>query len=732
MSGPVNHTYRFGPFSIDAEKRVLLRDGEVVPLTPKAFDTLLTLVEHQGEVLDKARLMEMLWPDSEVEEANLALHISAVRKALGESPNQRRYIITVSGRGYRFAADVRRTNDDATNLIVARYTKSTLVVQDQHWPDPLELSRPIPASRAQRRLNRTMVIAAVFVVAAAALGVYWLTIHSNAKGGAVVAVPFRDMNILRLSTSGKVTHAAISPDGKYVAHVTEDAEGDSLWVRSVAAPANVRVAGPAATEYVWVTFAPDGNSIYYLALDRDKGDTDLYRVAVLGGPSSKAAYDIGPVGFSPNRKQIAFIRMENDASGVVVADDGGANERTLATREQPDFFLMTWNAPGWSPDGKTIACPVRLNDARGSYETLVGVSLNDGTQRLLTGERWHHVGQAAWLADGSGLLVTASQNATAPEQVWHIALKSGEATRVTHDLNDYHDLSLTENSTKLAAVQHYSVSSIWVAPASDTSVAKQIASDTGWIEDMAWTPEGRIIYSTNAGNSAEIWVMNADGSNPRQLTIDAHPEHGLTVSPDDRYIFFASDRAGHFNIWRVNSDGTNLKQMTAGEGDYYPECTPDARWVVYQHAEVQPTLWKVPTEGGDAVQLTKTRACRPAISPDGRMIAFHYLDPDLDKWGAGIVSSDGGPRLKRFDFPPTVAWRFVRWSPDRNSIAYANSPGGVSDIWRQPIDGSPPKRLTALKAERIFAFDWSRDSHTFAFVRGVETSDVVLIEQGQE
>jgi Tol biopolymer transport system component len=79
-----------------------------------------------------------------------------------------------------------------------------------------------------------------------------------------------------------------------------------------------------------------------------------------------------------------------------------------------------------------------------------------------------------------------------------------------------------------------------------------------------------------------------------------------------------------------------------------------------------------------------------------------------------------------------VTWRFVRWSPDSQSIAYVNTTGGFSDIWAQPLDGSPPKQLTHFKAEKIIAFDWSPDGRTFAFVRGVETSDVILIEQGQK
>src|SRR5712692_565587 len=138
MSEPINRFYQFGPFCIDAEKRVLLRDGELVPLAPKAFDTLLVLVQHHGQVLEKDGLMEMLWPDSEVEEANLPLHISALRKALGESPNERRYIITIPGRGYRFAAEVKEAGGDTSEVIVARYTKSTLVIQDQEQSRTLE------------------------------------------------------------------------------------------------------------------------------------------------------------------------------------------------------------------------------------------------------------------------------------------------------------------------------------------------------------------------------------------------------------------------------------------------------------------------------------------------------------------------------------------------------------------------------------------------------------------
>src|SRR6266487_3780342 len=103
MNEPQSYIYEFGDFRVDAAKRLLVnRDGEAIPVTPKVFDTLLYLVEHQGLVLDKDELMQAIWPHTVVEENNLNQSISALRRVLGESRGESRYIATVPGRGYRF------------------------------------------------------------------------------------------------------------------------------------------------------------------------------------------------------------------------------------------------------------------------------------------------------------------------------------------------------------------------------------------------------------------------------------------------------------------------------------------------------------------------------------------------------------------------------------------------------------------------------------------------------
>ena len=108
---PPKKIYEFGPFQLDERRRLMLKSGEIVPLTSKAFETMLALVENHSRVVDKDELLKRIWPDAVVEERNLTVNISTLRKALGESPESHEYIVTVPGRGYRFVASVRESSD---------------------------------------------------------------------------------------------------------------------------------------------------------------------------------------------------------------------------------------------------------------------------------------------------------------------------------------------------------------------------------------------------------------------------------------------------------------------------------------------------------------------------------------------------------------------------------------------------------------------------------------------
>jgi len=155
MQTPVANLYEFGEFQLDTSKRLLRRlDGTPVPLTSRVFDTLLYMVRHHAAVLDKERIMEAVWPDSIVEENNLAQAISKLRQVFGETPGSHSYIVTIPGRGYRFVAEVNERPTTAVavepqgpspNFPDAADTAATTEVADSPIP-------PFAVSDAQRRL----------------------------------------------------------------------------------------------------------------------------------------------------------------------------------------------------------------------------------------------------------------------------------------------------------------------------------------------------------------------------------------------------------------------------------------------------------------------------------------------------------------------------------------------------------------------------------------------------
>src|SRR5215467_262477 len=122
--------YEFGPFRVDAQREILLRAGEPVPLTPKTFQILLVLLRHNQELVTKDDLMKAVWPDTFVEEANLSRNIFMLRKALGETSQDHRYIVTVPGRGYRLADSVRLLPDQETAIVVAHHSKVQVQISE--------------------------------------------------------------------------------------------------------------------------------------------------------------------------------------------------------------------------------------------------------------------------------------------------------------------------------------------------------------------------------------------------------------------------------------------------------------------------------------------------------------------------------------------------------------------------------------------------------------------------
>jgi len=126
-----DHLYEFETIRVDVARRRLWRDGQVVPLNPKAFDLLLALIEERGRMIEKDELMQRVWPDTAVEENNLTVNMAALRKALGEQARAPRYILTIPGSGYRFVAEVREARGESGGLVVQQRTRTSITIEEE-------------------------------------------------------------------------------------------------------------------------------------------------------------------------------------------------------------------------------------------------------------------------------------------------------------------------------------------------------------------------------------------------------------------------------------------------------------------------------------------------------------------------------------------------------------------------------------------------------------------------
>jgi Tol biopolymer transport system component len=536
---------------------------------------------------------------------------------------------------------------------------------------------------------------------------------------------FQTMRLAKLTSTGNVGRlgVAVSPDGKYLAYATSESGQQSLWVRHVATSSNVQIVAPADVGYQGLIFSPDGSYVYYSI--KKGGLATLYQVPVLGGQSRKLIEDAGPVTFSPDGSRLGFIR--GDGRTLMIANADGTGVQTLAMRTGGE----TWRAPTWSPDGRVIASGVFSptdNNCR-----LVEVAVKDGTEKPITGPPWLQVTGMTWLPDGSGLALSGGDPETKLSQIWLVSYPDGKAHKVTNDLNNYTAVSLTADGKTLATIQGDRISNIWVAPGGDANLARKITFEIGrddGLSGLSWTPDSRIVYSARIAGTFDLWIVDQDGSNNRQLTFNARNNYSASVTPDGRYITFVSDRGGNNNIWRMDLDGSNAKQLTNSPGiAQSPDCSPDSKWVVYQITRDQKTtIWKVSIDDGDQIQLTNEYSVDPAVSPDGKSLACAYGEPKADATAKlAIIPFAGGPPARLLDLPNVVKSRSFRWTVDGRGLIYRDSRDRVSNLWSQPLDVSPPKQLTDFKAEEIFWFEWSRDGKGLALARGHMGSDVVMI-----
>jgi eukaryotic-like serine/threonine-protein kinase len=536
-----------------------------------------------------------------------------------------------------------------------------------------------------------------------------------------------------IMTTSNVREGAISPDGKYVAVVVEDAGKQSIKIQQPYNAGESKVIADGG-EYRGLVFSRDGYSVYYLAKD-EKGSA-LYKVPILGGAARKLVSGLEtPIALSPDGTKLAFVRRNAGGTVLVTAKADGTGERELATAPaQSEFSTLRINSgPAWSPDGKVIACPI-MSMGDQMHMEVVALNVDDGSLKPIGSRQWFLIGQLGWLSDGSSLIM-AAQEKTPPQatsQIWLVNYPGGEARTLTTDVGYYQGIGLTADSTGLITTKTNQTSKIWIASLSEPKNVEELpASKNKGSGGLVWTPDGSIVYASNETGTMEIWTTNVNGSDVRQLTFDKHTcvEPAVSLS-DSRFIVFASYASGKPHIFRIDKNGSNLKQLTSGTYEDWPDLSPDGQWVIYHGSDSSgDRIWKVSIDGGAPTLLSDKTAQHPIFSPDGKLIAC-YLREDGSPAQLAVLPVAGGLPLKTFSIPVSVAdqWVGPRWTADGKAVTYVLTKGGVSNIWIQPLSGEPARQLTNFDQDQIFAFAWSPDGNSLALVRGVNAKSVILMK----
>lgn len=718
MANAYNKLYEFPPYRVNATEKLLLRNGERIPLTPKAFDTLLVLVERHGHIVEKNDLIRMVWPDAVVEENNLNQNISAIRKALGENSLAQQFIETLPRRGYRFIADVREIALEEPEPSVT----TTAPLEKPVVP-------PSPTAQPKRPLRMTIFVLASMV---ALVGIFYLA--GIRLESARPSDPAPVLKINRLSATSDAWETALSPDGKLVAYVIGDVSNQSLHVKQIDTGQETELLARDEGRFRGLVFAPDGKSLYYAQQEKNTPGHILYQKPIQGGEGKRLLVGVdSPVTFSPDGKRMAFVREDQalGKSSLIIAKTDGSDERILATRKLPRYYAV--EGPSWSPDGKLIAAAANGAETKFHFQ-IVTVDVETGAETAVGQQQWAWAAKVAWLPNAKGIIAVGrnGQEGIQNDQLWLLDYPSGQARKLTADLNTYRGLSLDRIGKLLATVRAETRSNLWVMPTGDAAHARAITSDPGSQpggDGLDWTPDGRIVYTSLSSGHKDLWIINAAGTQSKPLTTE--PEDNVaspTVTADGQHVIFNSGRAGLPRIWRIGVDGKAPTQLTHGNLDLQPFCSPLENWVFFsQDIAGKRTISRIKTDESSPPQtLSDKLTLYPVVSPDGKWVACLYQETLNSPPRIAILPAEGGVPKQLLDIPAFLP-ATLRWHPDGRSLTYLTRKDGAMNIWRQPLAGGTPESITDFKTDRIFTYAWSRDGRTLACARGTINRDVILI-----
>jgi eukaryotic-like serine/threonine-protein kinase len=719
---------QFGLFELDLALHELRKRGLLIRIENLPFQILEALIERPGDVVTREELRGRLWPDgTHVEfEDGLNTAVRKLRHALSDSAESPIFIETLPRRGYRFIAPV-----SAVQLKELDQVHATPAAWGQQNDVSLQAIEPIQPTQRRRWGTSARYSGALAAITVLCLLLLWGGRAFHTMRGRRSELPNpQALNIQKLTESGDVDSAAISPDGRFVVYSRQAGEEWSLRIRQTETGGSAGILSPEPQALIALTFSPDGNYLYFGRADKDApGYHRLYVMPALGGPAQLVMNDVdSPPSFSPDGLQFVFTRgvTEKNLIELRIARSDGTGERLLASI--PESSVDVQHGATWSPDGRTVAVGIKHQGKRFD-SALYAVAVTDGNlRRVFAGDGG--VGRPLWLPDGHTLLTSIANTSERRGQLWFVPLLGGDPTRLTNDLSDYDlTLDLTPDGKKAVLVQKTIDSKIWVSSGGLMASMSPVTNLTGPVLEAVETTQGTIV----ARGLTELWSVDAKNqirSLFAKLSVD-------DITSCGRYVVVNTVQDGTRQLIRFDADGTHPTTLV-NDNLWFPTCSSNGRFVFYSTQNDPLKVMRVSVEGGaprEIVSVPGGSVQGPLdVSPDNRLVVFACgLGAPITQFRFCIVKAEGGPLLRAVqpaaeaNLSASLPMRQIRWSPDGSAIQYIAFHDGTTNVWEQPVSGGPVKQLTEFTTGQIFSFHWSRDGKRLLVGQGNVTSDIVLL-----
>ncbi len=534
---------------------------------------------------------------------------------------------------------------------------------------------------------------------------------------------------------------AISPDGKTVAYVAVVAGKRQVWIRLLAGGGPLQLTRDDA-HHIHPRWAPDSSTLIYFTPAPAGADAGtIWEIGALGGWPRRVTTSISAGDLSHDGRRIALFQSVDDQLALVVsARDGSGSDRVALLPPG------TYSPPRWAPDDRTIA--VQRLDQTAFDGHLEVIDLASGERHDVVGGSW--LQGFDWLADGSGFVYSSSRDSSVlypPVLNLRVVRRDGSGDRQLTYGDHSHVEPEVHASGKLVAGRITSRSDIWKfpiggSPVENTGAAVRITRQTGHVRVPSVSPDEReIVFVSDSGGHANLWIAATDGSAARPITFETDPEVAFGVpvwSPRGDLIAFVRSKPTQAELWGISPDGSNLRQLVHG---WAPCFSADGRWLYYWRLGVEPGgIARLPIDGGPAEFIrTGIGVALPAISPDGTtLFLVGPMRSSMGVFGVGVAyvraSPPSGPgetiaRVPGERLPARHVSLVI--SPDGQYLATLLIDGTTTNIWLLPTSGGPMKPVTDFGDQSVViarSVSWSRDGqHIYAAVAKTLT-DIVLLD----